>query len=157
MFNSYMFNSATNLVRAATAAALLALLTSTAFAHVTKEAGDGAFTVVLGYLGAPLYAGQVEQVDITISDAEGNPVDGLAESLQAEILGPEGASVVVTVRAVSNSPGKYIADFIPTAVGNYDVRLSGFIGEYEFDEVFSGVDMLHADPVVNDPASISVP
>lgn len=146
-----------NLTRGAVAALLLALVAGTAFAHVTKEAGDGAYTVVLGYLNAPLYAGQVEQVDITISDAEGNPVDGLAESLEAEILGPDGASVTVAVRAVRNSPGKYIADFLPTVAGNYDVRLSGFVGEYEFDEVFSGVDMLHAEPVVNDPASISVP
>lgn len=152
-----MHTSITRLVRATAATVLLTLVASLAFAHVTKEVGDGAYTVVLGYIGAPLYAGEIEQVDISISDAEGNPVDGLAESLRAEILGPDGASVVVTVRAVRNSPGKYVADFRPTVEGNYDVRLSGFIGEYEFDEVFSGVDMLHADPVVNDPASISVP
>lgn len=138
-------------------ALVLALLGSTALAHVTKSVGDGAYTVVLGYVGAPLYAGQVEQVDISVTDASGNPVDGLAESLRAEIVGPGGATVVVTVRAVRNSPGKYVADFIPTVVGNYDVRLSGFIGEYEFDELFPGVDMVHADPVVGDPAAISVP
>jgi len=145
------------IARVTLAAALLTLAASTAFAHVTKEVGDGAYTVVLGYIGAPLYVGEIEQVDISITDAEGNGVDGLAESLTAEILGPDGATVVVTVRAVRNSPGKYIADFRPTVEGNYDVRLSGFIGEYEFDEVFSGVDMLHADPVVSDPARISVP
>lgn len=145
------------LVRITVAAAMLTLAASSAFAHVTKEVGDGAYTVVVGYIGAPLYAGEIEQVDITITDAAGEPVDGLAESLTAEVLGPDGASVVVTVRAVRNSPGKYVADFRPTVEGNYDVRLSGFIGEYEFDEVFSGVDMLHADPVVNDPATISVP
>ena len=152
-----MHTSITRLVRATAATVLLTLVASLAFAHVTKEVGDGAYTVVLGYIGAPLYAGEIEQVDSSISDAEGNPVDGLAESLRAEILGPDGASVVVTVRAVRNSPGKYVADFRPTVEGNYDVRLSGFIGVYEFDEVFSGVDMLHADPVVNDPAWISVP
>lgn len=145
------------LVRITVAAAMLTLAASSAFAHVTKEVGDGAYTVVVGYIGAPLYAGEIEQVDITITDAAGEPVDGLAESLTAEVLGPDGTSVVVTVRAVRNSPGKYVADFRPTVEGNYDVRLSGFIGEYEFDEVFSGVDMLHADPVVNDPATISVP
>lgn len=145
------------LVRITVAAAMLTLAASSAFAHVTKEVGDGAYTVVVGYIGAPLYAGEIEQVDISITDAAGEPVDGLAESLTAEVLGPDGTSVVVTVRAVRNSPGKYVADFRPTVEGNYDVRLSGFIGEYEFDEVFSGVDMLHADPVVNDPATISVP
>ena len=135
----------------------LLLLVPVAFAHVTKVVGDGAYTIVLGYLDSPLYAGQIEHVDISITDAAGAPVEGLAESLRAEIVGPGGASVVVSVRAVRNSPGKYIANFIPTAVGNYDVRLSGFVGEHEFDELFEGVEMVHADPVVNDPATISVP
>lgn len=138
-------------------ATVLGLVTTVSFAHVTKEVGGGAYTIVLGYVGAPLYAGQVEQVDITISDAAGNPVEGLADSLRAEIIGPGGASVVVSVRAVRGTPGSYVADFIPTVAGNYDVRLSGFIGEHQFDEVFPGVDMVHADPVVNDPAAISVP
>ena|SRR5690606_25049059 len=138
-------------------ASLLIVLASFATAHVTKEVGDGAYTIVAGYLNAPLYAGQVEQVDISITDTAGNPVDGLAEAFTAHIVGPGGATVALTVRAVRNSPGKYVADFIPTVVGNYDVRLTGFIGEHEFDELFSGVDMLHADPVVNDPAAISVP
>ena len=141
----------------ALSASLLILLTSFATAHVTKEVGDGAYTIVTGYLNAPLYAGQIEQVDISITDADGNPVDGLAESITAQIVGPDGATVTLTVRAVRGSPGQYVADFIPTVVGNYDVRLSGFIAEHEFDELFSGVDMVHADPVVNDPATISVP
>jgi hypothetical protein len=138
-------------------ASLLILFASSAFAHVTKVVGDGAYTIVVGYLDSPLYAGQIEHADISITDAAGAPVDGLAESLRVEIVGPGGATVVVSIRAVRNGPGKYVAGFIPTVVGNYDVRLSGFIGEHEFDELFEGVEMVHADPVVNDPATISVP
>ena len=146
-----------NLCRGALATALLALLASPVLAHVTKVVGDGAYSVVLGYLDAPLYVGEVETAEINISDADGNPVEGLAESLVAEILGPDGATLTLTVRSVHGTPGIYLADFVPTVVGNYDVRLRGFIGKYEFDEVFSGVEMVHADPVVGDPATISVP
>src|SRR5690606_21951229 len=124
---------------------------------VSKEVGDGAYTVVAGYIDAPLYAGQLEQVDISVTDAAGTGVDGLAEALIVEIIGPDGASVTIAVRAVRDGPGKYVADFIPTVVGNYDVRISGFIGEHEFEGLFSGVEMVHADPVVADPATISVP
>ncbi|MBX3143369.1 MAG: hypothetical protein KF813_06420 [Trueperaceae bacterium] len=145
-------------VRHAFVVALLCLTSTSALAHVTKGVGQvAAYTVVAGFVGAPLYAGQVEQVELTITDAAGNPVEGLAASLTLEILAPGGTTLVVPVRGVRGSPGRYVADFIPTVAGNYDVRLSGFIGEFEFDEVFSGVDMVHADPVVNDPASISVP
>ncbi len=139
--------------------ALCLLLASLApaLAHVTKDAGDGAYSITLGFVAAPLYAGQVEQVEISVTDAAGEPVDGLAASLRAVILGPGGAELELPLRAVRNQPGQYLVDFIPTVAGVYDVRIYGFVGEFEFDEVFSGVDMVHADPVVNDPASISLP
>ncbi|MBX3144132.1 MAG: hypothetical protein KF813_10280 [Trueperaceae bacterium] len=141
-----------------TTAALIALLiASTALAHVTKEVGDGAYSVTLGFVAAPLYAGQVEQVEVSVTNHAGEGVDGLAASLRAVILAPGGAELELPLRAVRNQPGQYLVDFIPTVAGVYDVRIYGFVGEYEFDEVFSGVDMVHADPVVNDPASISVP
>ncbi|MBX3144585.1 MAG: hypothetical protein KF813_12550, partial [Trueperaceae bacterium] len=99
--------SATKSVRYALVAALLLLVSAGAFAHVTKGVGQvPAYTVVAGFVGAPLYAGQVEQVELTITDAAGNPVDGLAESLTLEILAPGGATLVVPVRAVRNSPGR---------------------------------------------------
>lgn len=130
---------------------------SFALAHVTKPVGDGAYQVTLGFVAAPLYAGQVEQVEISVKDADGAGVEGLEASLRAVIMGPGGAALELPLRAVRNQPGQYLVDFIPTAVGVYDVRIYGFVGEFEFDEVYSGVDMVHADPVVNDPASISVP
>lgn len=136
-------------------ALLLAL--ASASAHVTKVVGDGAYTLVAGYLAAPLYAGQVETVEVRVTDADGEPVENLAAALLIEVLGPGGSSVALTTRAQRGAPGVYLADFIPTVSGNYDVRVTGFIGEVEFSEVFEGVEMVHADPVVADPAAIQVP
>lgn len=140
-----------------TIALIFAALLSTAFAHVTKTAGGDAYQLTVGYVGAPLYVGEVEQVELVATDAAGEPVVGLEASLRAEVIGPGGATLELRLRAVHGTPGLYLADFRPMAVGNYDVRLFGFVGEHAFDEVFSGVDIAHADPVVTDPADISLP
>ncbi len=136
---------------------LVAAFAAVAFAHVTKTAGDGDYELTIGFVGAPLYVGEIEQVELSAKDAAGEPVVGLESSLVVEVLGPDGAVLELTLRTVHGTPGLYLADFRPTAVGNYDVRLHGFVGEFEFDEVYSGVDVAHSDPVVSDPASISLP
>lgn len=156
-----MFTKTTGVVLARVLArvALLLLfsLSTAALAHVTKSAGDGDYELVVGFVGAPLYVGEIEQVELIARDSSGEPVVGLESSLKAQILGPDGAVLEVTLRTVHGTPGLYLADFRPTKVGNYDVRLFGFVGEFEFDEVYSGVDVAHADPVVGDPESISIP
>lgn len=138
--------------------ALLAVLTAAAaYAHVTKTAGDEAYSLTAGFVASPLYVGHIEQVELSVQNAAGEPVEGLEASLRVVILGPGGAMLELPLRTVHGQPGRYLADFVPTVVGVYDVRIYGFVGEFEFDEVFSGVEMVHSDPVVNDPAAISVP
>ncbi len=152
-----MFTKTTGVALIRLAALLLFSLSAAALAHVTKTAGDGDYELVVGFVGAPLYVGEIEQVELIARDAGGEPVVGLESSLKAEILGPDGAVLEVTLRTVHGTPGLYLADFRPTQVGNYDVRIHGFVGEFEFDEVYSGVDVAHSDPVVGDPEKISVP
>lgn len=133
------------------------MLLATAFAHQTVVVGDGAYSLVAGYLNAPLYAGQIETVEIRVSDAAGEPVENLAGSLLIEVIGPDGNALALSTRAQRGAPGVYLADFLPTVSGNYHVRVTGFIGEVEFVADFDGVEMVHADPVVADPATISLP
>ncbi|HZJ09651.1 MAG TPA: hypothetical protein VFD39_08155, partial [Trueperaceae bacterium] len=66
-----------------------------------------------------------------------------------------GQELTLTLRAISGEPGYYTGDFIPTVSGNYDVRLSGFIGEVSVNELFDAIS--HADPAVLDPETIKVP
>lgn len=152
-----MFSKSRSMAAFRLAALLILALASVGLAHVTKTAGEGDYELTVGFVGAPLYVGEIEQVELIATDADGEPVVGLESSLVAEIHGPDGAVLQVNLRTVHGTPGLYLADFRPTAVGNYDVRLVGFVGAFEFDETYSGVDVAHADPVVTDPADISLP
>ncbi|HZX00570.1 MAG TPA: hypothetical protein VFF10_10945 [Trueperaceae bacterium] len=152
-----MFTKTTGVAPKRLAVLLLFSLGAAALAHVTKTAGDGDYELVVGFIGAPLYVDEIEQVELIARDSSGEAVVGLESSLRAQILGPDGAVLEVTLRTVHGTPGLYLADFRPTQVGNYDVRLYGFVGEFEFDEVYSGVAISHSDPVVSDPETISIP
>lgn len=143
--------------KAATALVVSAALALGAFgaAHQTIEVGDGAYRVVVGLLAAPLYAGEIEGIDLGVFDANDEPVENLAGSLDATIISPTGGELALTLRPQSDRPGYYTADFIPTVAGNYQVRIAGFIGDVGFDVLFDAIS--HADPAVIDPATIEVP
>lgn len=142
--------------------AVLALLASAVLAlgvwgqaHQTIEVGDGAYRVVVGLLNAPLYAGQIEGIDLAVFDANDQPVENLANSLQATVISPTGGELTLTLRPQRDKPGYYTGDFIPSVPGNYSVRVVGFIGAVSVDELFDHI--AHADPAILDPASITVP
>lgn len=142
-------------------AALLFLLTAALAlgvwgqAHQTIEVDDGSYRVVVGLLDAPLYAGEIEGIDLAVFDANDEPIENLATSLQATVISPTGGELSLTLRPQSGKPGYYTGDFVPSVAGNYQVRVVGFIGEVSFDELFDHIS--HADPAVIDPAAITVP
>ncbi len=51
------------------------------------------------------------------------------------ILGDD--SIVMPLRAVFNTPGRYTADFFPTVSGQYTFRFFGTIGALAVDESFT--------------------
>ena len=69
-------------------------------------------------------------------------VEGLAATLQVEVTHiPTGASRVMALHAVEGDAGHYVADFIPTASGQYSFHFTGSIEGVEVDETFeSGAD-----------------
>lgn len=131
------------------------LFLSAAAAHQSLEVGDGAFTVSAGFHSEPAYTGVMNGLDLIVRDAEGNPVANLEHSLTAVVLGPEGAELVLELSAVYGQPGSYSGSFIPTMVGDYSFRISGFIGDVEFSEHFDSPG--HYDPVVRDASEVSIP
>ncbi|MCH7738666.1 MAG: hypothetical protein IIC93_00795 [Chloroflexi bacterium] len=73
------------------------------------------------------------------TDAEAGfvPVIGLEGDLRIEITHTEsGITRELVLRPVFGQPGKYLAPLIPTATGQYSVRLFGTIGETDVDETF---------------------
>lgn len=137
--------------------AALSLTLGSAAAHQSIIVGD-AYRVTVGFVNNPAYAGHLNHLDLIIRTAGDAPefVEGLAGSLGAELITPDGSErLTLRIRAVRNRPGYYTADFIPTISGNYTFRVFGFIDDVEFDEVFDAYS--HSDPFVLDPASISLP
>jgi plastocyanin len=65
------------------------------------------------------------------------PVIGLEGDLRIEITHTEsGTTKELELKPVFGRPGKYLAPLIPTATGQYSVRLFGTIGETDVDATF---------------------
>lgn len=70
-------------------------------------------------------------------EAEGEPVTGLDRTLQVEVIvGGGAAKKDLMLEAVPGSTGSYKAEFIPTLVGEYPLRIFGTIDGMDIDETF---------------------
>lgn len=119
----------------------LLLVLSAALAHETKIVGpeDGErYRVIVGLVREPVFTGERNGLDLIIRrDDTEEPVEGLAQSLNAEFIAPDGTTTrTLTVRAQWGRPGYYTDDILLTQPGVYQIRIWGFIGDVEFDEVF---------------------
>ena len=83
-----------------------------------------------------------ETAGATQSADTANRVAGLASTLRVELMHiSTSSSVEMTLTEKFDNPGHYIAEFIPTAPGDYRVRFFGSIEETPIDETFdSGPD-----------------
>lgn len=134
---------------------VLLCLSGSVLAHQSIDVGDGAYRVSAGFHSEPAFTGVINGLELFVRDAAGNPVENLENSLSAWVLGPEGAELKLELSAVYGQPGAYSAVFLPTVVGDYSFRVSGFIGTVEFDEHFD--DAGHYEPVVRDVSEVSIP
>jgi hypothetical protein len=129
------------LISVSIAAILLLALAMTASAHEHREVGDYEFTV--GFTGEPALVGEPNGLDLRVQlghGDDGTPVEGLQESLQAEITFG-GETRELPLRARFGMPGAYTSDIIPTAEGAYTFRIFGTIEGMDVDESFtSGPD-----------------
>lgn len=119
---------------AAIAAAALLLLPAFVSAHGGRHVGDYEFTV--GFFVEPAYEGEKNGVDLRVADGDGEPVEGVEQTLQVEVTHGD-ASITMPLRTVFNQPGRYTADFFPTSPGQYTFRFFGTIGSLQVDEAFT--------------------
>jgi hypothetical protein len=104
--------------------ALLGIPT-TAGAHGHAEVG--AYMLVLGFRNEPAYVGEPNAIELRVTNTKtGEPVEDLADTLHAEI-GYGDARRQLALRPRWGMPGVYTADVIPTAAGDYTVRIGGAI------------------------------
>jgi hypothetical protein len=123
-------------------AALLVLLLSpgTALAHERRTVANGQYDVVVGWDVEPAYIGMKNAASIRIMDAgTTNPVTGAEKGLKLAIR--QGASTqAFPLRAVFGQNGYYVADIVPTRVGDYQWMFTGDINGAAVNETFDTAD-----------------
>jgi hypothetical protein len=131
------------------------LMTQAVSAHGGREVGPYEFNV--GFMDEPAYEGRLNGVDLRIELAEsGTPVEGVHKSLQVEVthISSEG-SKTLELQPVKGEPGRYTADLIPTAPGEFRFRFFGTIEDMAIDEAFeSGPDHFAA---IESSAALQIP
>jgi hypothetical protein len=125
--------------RAAVLGAMLTMIISigTTFAHESRDIGH--ITMVVGFLDEPVYSGQKSGLDLRVTH-EGEPVEGLEETLQAEVTF-DGQTRDLPISPAFGEPGAYRSVFFPTAAGSYTFHIFGEVDGEALDESFtSGPD-----------------
>ena len=114
-------------------------LSSLVLAHETRIVGEegNQYKIIVGMLIEPIFTEQRNGLDLIVRTMDDEPVEGLADSLSAEITSPDGTSThAFDLRAQWGQPGRYTDDIVLSQPGVYAIRIWGFVGEVEFDEVF---------------------
>ena len=163
------------------AVALMAVAWTT-FAHEDSEEGDYKF--VVGFLHEPAYEGEMNAVSVRVTKAaveddahsggghggmthhevkeSEKPIEGLQHTLLVEVTHvPSETSRTMTLRAVHDDPGHYVADLIPTSPGHYRFRFFGTVEGNPVDETFDsmagggGFDDVQVASVIHFPEAVA--
>lgn len=137
------------------ATAVLTLPASPADAHEEREVGD--LTFVVGWSNEPAFAGFGNEVQVIVSETQGDqPVeDG---ELEAEVIfgDPESETrTTVTLDPAFDTPNEYLGYIIPTRPGTYSFHVTGTAGGQTIDETFTSGEETFDD--VNNPADAEFP
>jgi hypothetical protein len=139
-----------------------------ALAHEHRAVGDYELTV--GFLNEPALADEPNGLDLRVTffpdgvpaheeegeEEHGEPVEGLEESLRAEVIVGGGAQKMeLTLEPRWQTPGAYDGLFIPTLAGDYTYHIYGQINGQTIDETFSSGPETFSS--VDDPAALQFP
>jgi hypothetical protein len=131
-----------NIFGALIAAGLLILSfgPSLALAHERRTIANGKYDVAVGWDIEPSYVGLKNAASIRIMQAAtGQPVTGAEKSLKLAIR--QGASTQsFPLRAAFGQDGYYLADIVPTRIGDYQWIFTGDINGDPVNETFDTAD-----------------
>lgn len=119
-------------------------------AHETRDVLDGKYHLVVGFMNEPVFAGDKSGLEFWVTEntgvatpgasdeeASGTPVDGLEETLKAEVI-YEDQTLELPLHGVWDDPAGYYSVFFPTASeGDYSFRIYGTINGTDIDETFT--------------------
>src|SRR4030095_9938143 len=116
--------------------AAVSITTPAALAH--ERASVDKYSLVVGFNDEPALQGQPNGMQLTVTvPSEGNrSVEGLADSLKANVAFGGGQPKEFPLRAQFGQPGRYVADFIPTRPGTYIFTFTGSIEGNPISERF---------------------
>ena len=109
-----------------------------AYAHERRTVGPYQF--VVGWLNEPAYVGQLNSLDLRVTDTRQNPaaaVGGLEKTLTADVSAGGLAAFPLTVSARFGTAGAYNGYVMPTVVGTYMFHIVGKIDTMTIDEKFT--------------------
>jgi hypothetical protein len=141
-----------------TAAAIVALPATAAFAHAERDVGP--YTVAIGFGTEPAFVGFPNSLEVIVHrTADGKGIEDAADTLQAEVVfGTQTMSVALEPnfdQDSGGSPGDYRGAFIPTAPGDYTFHVFGTIEGTKVEErITSAPDTFVS---VTDPSTIEFP
>lgn len=118
-------------------ATLVAVSAGRISAHEPRTTPSGNYTMTVGFLNEPAYLGLENGLYLNVVQigGENNPVPDLQDTLQAEVVFG-GDNMPLTFAPIPDTPGQYVASFIPTRTGDYTFRITGTIGEEAVSEEF---------------------
>jgi hypothetical protein len=123
------------LLAALTLTLVTALWPGLALAHSNREVSGHKWNV--GFNVEPAIVNVKNGVELRVREHSGEPLKNLDKELQAEVTHTAtGVKKVFPLRAVFNDPGHYVADFIPTAPGQYQFRFFGTQDGQPVNETF---------------------
>ena len=152
--------------RTAGALGVIALVTTLAVPLVLPRAAAaherrqvGAYTMSVGWVDEPTFAGFKNGVQLILKDKDGKPVEDLGDTLKVEVIfGTQKSAPLELDPAWGKSfgtPGDYHATIVPTRPGNYTFHFIGLINDQKVDQSFTSSDKTF-DPVV-EAAEIEFP
>ena len=124
------------------------------YAHESRTVGP--YEVEVGWLNEPAYLGQLNSIDLHVTDTRNSqPVAGLEKTLTADVAAGGLSPYPLTLSAQFDTAGAYEGWIMPTVTGSYTFHLKGKIGTLTVDEKFTSGPNTFGD--VEDISAVQYP
>jgi len=136
--------------------ASLGIYSGRAYAHERRMVG--AYQFVVGWLTEPAYVGQLNALDLRVTDTRQNPaapVSGLEKTLTADVAAGGLTPFPLAVTARFGTAGAYNGVVMPTVKGTYTFHITGKIDTTNIDEKFTSGPNTFGD--IEDTAAVQYP
>jgi hypothetical protein len=141
-------------------AVLTVVVAGSVAAHVQLTVGT--YKVALGWANEPTYVGELNAVEVIVSDQAGNPVTDLGSgdltvtvTAGGQTSEPLALAPAFDTEEGTGIPGDYRADLIPTIPGDYTFHLTGTIHGQAVDETATSAPDTFDSP--SDPTAAQFP